>query len=153
MPRPGHRLRRIALGALLAGATAAAAPAAAAACTDEVAFDPTVPTLTRSSASRSARGRPATPGRRQTADLLAYFAAVQQWSQSSSRVRIVAKELGTSGLGKPLRYFWFFVAVTREHRQPRRGPQRRRVLGGRPQPDGLRGDRPRRGRAARPSAG
>jgi hypothetical protein len=103
--------RAVALGLTLAALLAVFAPARGladvdpAGCTDEVAYDPSVPTYQDVVGRPLGDGPTGNTGRDLTADIYKYFRAVHAATESNPRVRMLEKPYGKSVLGKDLS-FW-----------------------------------------------
>src|SRR5690349_2226643 len=91
----------------LAATFAAAMPARALAdpdpvnCTDDLQYDPSIPTYNSVLGLPLGGGTTGSSSRRPTADLEAYLHAVAVATQNNPRVRVVEKSMGTSALGRP----------------------------------------------------
>ena len=107
-------------------------------CPTEVTFDSSIPTFEEVVGVPLGAGGTGSTSRNLTAQIYAYFDAVVDATADSDRVKVIRKSFGTSVLGRDLRFY--VDRHARQHRQPRRGPQRRRVLGGRGRRLGPRGD-------------
>jgi hypothetical protein len=103
--------RVLALGLALAALLAALAPARSladvdpAGCTDEITYDPAIPTYQDVLGRPLGDGGTGTSGRDVTADIYTYFRAVKAATAAHPRVRMLEKPYGTSVLGKEL-VFW-----------------------------------------------
>jgi hypothetical protein len=103
--------RAVALGLALAALLAVLAPARSladvdpAGCTDEVAYDPAIPTYQDVVGRPLGDGPTGNTGRDLTADIYKYFRAVKAATDGNSRVRMLEKPYGKSVLGQDLS-FW-----------------------------------------------
>ena len=103
--------RVLLLGLALAALLAALAPARGladvdpAGCTDEVAFDPAIPTYESVVGRPLGDGGTGSSGRDLTADIYKYFRAVKAATENNPRVRLLEKSYGKSVLGQDLA-FW-----------------------------------------------
>jgi hypothetical protein len=103
--------RVLALGLALAALLAALAPARSladvdlAGCTDEVAYDPAIPTYESVVGRPLGDGPTGASGRDLTADIYKYFRAVRAATATNPRVRMLEKSYGKSVLGQDL-VFW-----------------------------------------------
>jgi hypothetical protein len=105
------------LAALAATAIVAAAPGTAAAtpdppgCTDNIAYDPSIPTFKQYADANAIAnnslggGSTGTANRHPSLELYGYFDAVMAATAGNPRVSVIRGDLGTSYLGKPMRYY------------------------------------------------
>jgi hypothetical protein len=112
MPSLATPLARAALlGLALAALLAVLAPASSFAqvdpvgCTDEVGYDPAIPTYESVVGRPLGDGPTGNTGRDMSADIHKYFDAVVAASLSSPRVRVIKKPYGTSVLGRPMQFY------------------------------------------------
>ena len=112
MPSPTMPLARAAvLGLAIAALLAVLAPGSSRAdvdptgCTDEVGYDPSVPTYQDVVGRPLGDGPTGNTGRDMTADIYKYFDAVVAATATNPHVRILKKPYGTSVLGKPLQFY------------------------------------------------
>src|SRR5687768_6645864 len=97
--------RAAALGLALMALLAILAPARGladvdpAGCTQDVLFDPTIPTFETEIGRPLGQGPTGTSGRNQSAVIDRYFKAVMDKTQGSSRVKMIREQYGTSVLG------------------------------------------------------
>jgi phenylacetate-CoA oxygenase PaaJ subunit len=110
MPKKND-LPRTTAGAAIAALLAVLAPASSRAdvdptgCTDEVGYDPSVPTYQDVVGRPLGDGPTGNTGRDMTADIYKYFDAVVAATATNPHVRILKKPYGTSVLGKPLQFY------------------------------------------------
>jgi hypothetical protein len=103
--------RAAVLGLVLAALLAVFAPARGhaqvdpAGCTDEVGYDPAIPTYESVVGRPLGDGPTGSSGRDMSADIYKYFDAVLAAAESSTRVRMLKKPYGTSVLGKPMQFY------------------------------------------------
>ncbi|MEY2467665.1 MAG: hypothetical protein QOF21_363, partial [Actinomycetota bacterium] len=105
------------LAALAATAIVAAAPGTAAAapdppgCTQNIAYDPSIPTFKQYADANAIAnntlggGGTGSNSRHPTLELYGYFDAVMAATAGNPRVSVIRGDLGTSYLGKPMRYY------------------------------------------------
>src|ERR687898_362392 len=103
--------RAAALGLVFAALLAVFAPARGlaqvdpAGCTDEVGYDPTIPTYESVVGRPLGDGPTGSSGRDTSAEIHKYFDAVLAATQSHPRVRMLKKPYGNSVLGRPMQFY------------------------------------------------
>ena len=107
--------RAAALGLALMALLAIVAPSRGVAdvdpagCTQDVLYDPTIPTFQNEVGRPLGEGPTGTAGRNQSTVIDRYFEAVMNATQGNPRVKMIRQRYGTSVLGKPL---YFYVIST-----------------------------------------